>query len=186
MAPIVAALLTAALALVGKIFFDLTNLHRERQGVAAALAGEIGAYLDLLRPETIIPAYRQIATAERNLRIEFFKSYPPLPVGHPVFDKIADKVGLLPLDAAFGVSRVYNIVTGFRILQVSMSAQGFIDAPDAFQIGRLSAIADLIEREIAPAQLLIADLKGVSQENFWRFMLARYPAVGGFIGRLGT
>jgi hypothetical protein len=45
------AFTTAALALLAKIASDWMQRHYDRQGIAAALAGEIGAYLNLLKPD---------------------------------------------------------------------------------------------------------------------------------------
>ena len=106
------ALFTAALALLGKIGFDLWGRQRDRRGLAGALAGEIGAYLDLLNGDTLSAAYRQIAALDRDLRVGRLRSLPALPTTHPVFDKVAEKLGTLPHAAAYGVSRFYNVVTG--------------------------------------------------------------------------
>ena len=51
MESISAALYTATAALFGKIGFDAWTHSRERQTIAAGLAGEISAYLELLNAQ---------------------------------------------------------------------------------------------------------------------------------------
>lgn len=164
------AFIAATLALLGKIGFDVWGRHRERRGIAGALAGEIGAYVDLLNPETTPAAYRAVAALDRNQRLERLRGFPPLPTSHPVFDKVADKIGVLPYQAAYGISRVYNVITGMRLALASMSAAGFLEACDEVQQGRLFFVAEAIEQEGKTARDVVTLLKKVSQQSLWSFI----------------
>ncbi len=163
------ALFTAALALFGKILFDLWGRHREQSAIAGALVGEIGAYIDLLNPPVTSVNYRAVAGLPRQERLGVIGAFPALPTSHPVFDRLADKIGSLPHGNAEGVSRIYTVVTGVRLTLSSMSSQGFLNASDVIQQGRLSFIADTIEREGPKARDLIASLRRVSEQTFWCF-----------------
>ena len=170
MVPLAAALFTAALALFGKVLFDLWSTYRERRGIAGALAGEIRAYVDLLNPAMSSAAYRRLASLDRETRLRCLRAFPALPTNHPAFDKLAEKIGLLPQRAAYGVSRIYNVVTGMRLLLSSMSFQGFLDADDSYQRGRIIFVADSMEREIEAARDLIQELECISRQSLWHFV----------------
>ncbi len=162
------ALFAATLALLGKIGFDVWGRHRDRRSIASAIAGEIEAYIELLNGPETSAGYRLLATAgDRAGRIAMFRAVPNLPTSHPVFDKVADKIGLLPIAEAYGISRIYNVVTGMRLLISGMSSQGFIDASDHIQVHRMIFVSDTMEREVAAARALVARLKRVSRQNLW-------------------
>jgi hypothetical protein len=155
---IAAALYTAALALVGKVGFDLWTRRRERQSIAAGLAGEIGAYLELLNPQQHGQNLRAMAQADTVTRAAMLKAIPSLPTNHPVFDAVAGKLGQLTPDQAKGVSRIYNVVTGMRLLMIGMSSDAFAALPEVIQISKINYIAKIVEDEEPKARLLIADL----------------------------
>ena len=153
-----AALYTAALALFGKIGFDLWTRSRERQSIAAGLAGEIGAYLELLNLQQHGQNLRAWAAADPATRAAMLKAIPSLPTNHPVFDAVASKLGQLTPDQAKGVSRIYNVVTGMRLLMVGMSSDAFAALPENLQIFNLEHIAKMVEDEEPRTKRLIADL----------------------------
>ncbi len=158
MESISAALYTAALALFGKVAFDAWTRSRERRTIAAGLAGEIGAYLDLLNPQQHGQNLRTWAAADPEIRAAMLKAIPPLPTNHPIFDAVAGKIGHLTPDQAKGVSRIYNVVTGMRLLMAGMSSDAFAALPENIQSFQLEYIAKLIEDEELRTKRLIADL----------------------------
>ncbi|HEX3974255.1 MAG TPA: hypothetical protein VHX19_23180 [Stellaceae bacterium] len=161
---------TAALALIGNIVFGLWNRFSERRSIAAALAGEIGAYVTLLDPETSSANYRKLAAFEYALRKQRLRSLPKTPVGHPVFDKVADKIGLLPTTESLDVSSIYNVVSGFRIIISNLSSDQIADAEDVVQSAMIIRVAETIEKYSPSARDLVDRLKRISNENFWQFL----------------
>ena len=123
----------ASLTVIVKIGFDVwsksSQRRADRRAIAAALAGEIGGYLVALNPEVAGPRYRSLAALDRPSRIRKLAAFPPLPTGHPVYDKLADKVGLLPPDLTREISRLYNVVTGIRVTGAKPRASGVFLLP---------------------------------------------------------
>jgi hypothetical protein len=174
MLPLTTAFLAAALALGGNIIFGLWGRYRDRCGVAAALAGEIGAYVKQLNPPDTVTAYRKLATFDHETRRRRLRSMLKTPDSHPVFDKIADKIGLLPAAEALEVSSIYNVVTGMRIIISSLSGDEIAAADDEVQIAILGKLADAIEQNYLPAQELIERLKRISNQSFWCFLYSLF------------
>ncbi|HVA15533.1 MAG TPA: hypothetical protein VNF99_19955 [Stellaceae bacterium] len=170
MAALTTAFFTAALALLGTIILSLWNRYRERSSIAGALAGEIGAYATLIDAPTSVVAYRKLATFEHAIRRRRLRSMPKTPVGHPVFDKVADKIGLLPSAESQTVSAIYNIVSGFRIIHASLSSPEMSEADDEVQIALLNKVAETIERYAPDAHELATRLNQISRESFWQFV----------------
>ena len=177
MSSLATALFTAALALVGKIGFDVWTRYREYRGIAGALAGELSAYVDFLKPETTPAKFRSLAALDREQRLDWLRTYPPLPTSHPVFDKVVEKTGIFPFRVARGVSRTYNLVTGIRLLLSSMTTPGFLEASDAVQQGRLIVVAEALGHEGPAARDLIAMLHYISQQSFWRYVRGGDPQI---------
>src|ERR1700722_7697699 len=118
---IVLAVVTGVIGFLTKIALDIRAEHQSRKAVAAALAGELGAYLRLSRPEQTAENIKTLAKIPYDERVVRLRGLFNLPSGHPVFDRLADKIGSLSPEAARGVSEAYNIITGARLLLVSIS-----------------------------------------------------------------
>jgi hypothetical protein len=164
------ALLAASLALFGNILFGLWNRFNERRSIAAALAGEIGAYIKLLDSPVSVQSYRKLAETDSEVRVRLLRAFPKVPSGHPVFDKVADKIGLLPAEDALDVSAIYNVVSGMRLLIVNLSSEQFATADAAMQSAMLITIADSIEKYSQSSELLVQRLIIISRERFSRFL----------------
>jgi hypothetical protein len=160
----------AAVALLAKVAYDLWNRWREQRGTAAALAGEIGAYIALLRPKETAIVFRQIATFERSPRQKSFRGMARVPSTHPVFDKISEKIGILSVKDAMDISKFYNVITGLRLHINNFSSETFIDAEDAYQIGILIFIASGLEEHIATAGELVDRLRKTANQGFISFV----------------
>ena len=149
-------------------FLSLVRRDRERRSIAAALAGEIGAYDQNLDPPAVVAAYREIAGLDDMTRGRLLKSMPAkLPDTHPVFDKVAEKIGLLPVDEARSVSAFYNDVTGMRLITSSLPSDGFADRKKV-QVATLNPLANEIERHHPRTLDLIERLEGIAHESHWR------------------
>lgn len=153
------ALGVAALALFAKVLYDLWHHWLERRGIAAALAGEIGAYITLLRPQTTAASLRTIATMGHADRVKALRAMAVPPIGHPVFDKVAHRIGLLSAQNALEVSAFYNVATGFRLHMANMSSDKFLEGPEAMQVTTLQYLAKAIEDEAPKVLLLVERLR---------------------------
>jgi hypothetical protein len=58
---------------------------------------------------------RKIKAMSRDDRQASLVAMPTLPSGHPAYDKLADKLGLLPPSITQKVSGFYNAVTSLRL-----------------------------------------------------------------------
>jgi hypothetical protein len=159
------AFFIAALALVGKVLFDEWNRQHERRSIAGGLAGEISAYLSFFERRDAAAAYRKIAALPREDRRRRLAAFPQLPSGHPVFDTVAGKLGMLSAAHAHDVSRIYNIVTGMRLLLTNLSSPKFLDADDEYQKAMLENIAATIDQEVPTARSLVTALEEVAREK---------------------
>ena len=186
MAPLALAFFAAALALIGKLAIDAWSRHHQRCSVAAGLAGEIGAYLTFFRRTDGAAGFRAIAglsIAERKSRLS---AVSPLPSGHPVFDEVAGQLGVLSVPLAHEVSRIYNIVTGMRLIIGNLSSDRFAQSHDAAQKGILEFIASTIDTELPNANTLVVALDGESRRWPWKPVVATGVAIVavGLIGGL--
>jgi hypothetical protein len=171
--PLITALWVAALGLFGKILYDFWNRQHERRNVAAALAGELGAYLSLIEPTPLADIYRKLAAAPFDERRRRLASLAAPPTGHPVFDKLAGKLGLLSAAHARSVSRVYNVVTGMRQLQAHLPSPRFIESGDDIQRSLLQYLAAGLEQYLPEARALVTELEAVSRQTVWSVAMMR-------------
>lgn len=168
------ALMVTFFGLIAKIAFDLWHRHNERIAVAAAIVGELEAYLIFLGSGDTLAGFKAVTRVSRDQRVALFRTFPPLPTTHPVFDKIADRIGFLSTRDARDVSRVYNVVTGFRLMVTSLGSPAFTDASDEWQLIRLNKFIELMENELPIANALVGRLKGVAKQNRWTWIFPVY------------
>jgi hypothetical protein len=168
---IVLAVVTGAIGFVAKVSLDIRAEHEARKAVAAALAGELGAYLRRSRPEQTAENIKALATVPYEQRNVILRGLLSLPVGHPVFDRVADKIGGLSPEAARGISEAYNIITCARLLLMSISSEAFLEVPDHVQIARITVMADLFTKEIEGMRRTVALLERLSRQSFRCYLL---------------
>lgn len=172
------AIATAGLALFAKLYIDWLERARERRSVAAAIAGELTAYLTLLKPV-------QFATNLRNLKYlnsdelkARLAAFPELPNSHPVFDKISEKLGRLPVQEIVDISAAYNVVTGMRLHIKKWPSEEFLRADRFYQIAVFEAVADAVERQAGPASNLINRLEWIARQGSWSaFLVGSDPPI---------
>lgn len=167
------AFVATAFALVAKIVADQWNRHSDRRSIAGALAGEVSAYMKQLDPLKFANNFRKIAESDEISRRRCLRSLPKTPSGHPVFDKVADKIGLLPAAEAEEISSFYNVITGFRVLVSGLSDDRFVTADGEVQIALLNTIADKICEETTNVPELIDRLREISTQTFWQSLRSR-------------
>jgi hypothetical protein len=164
---IIAALVAGLVGFAAKIGNDIRTEHEARKSIAAALAGELGAYLRLAEPENTAANIKSLAKRSYADRIALLPGlFSNLPAGHPVFDKVADKIGSLSPEAARGVSEAYNIITGMRLHMAHISSADFIAKPDGMQVAWLDRVPDFYLREVAGMRNTVVLLDSISRQNF--------------------
>jgi hypothetical protein len=169
---IVLAVVTGVIGVLTKIGLDIRAEHQARKAVAAALSGELGAYLRLSQPERTVEHIKTFAKIPYDERVKLLRGLFSLPSGHPVFDRIADKIGGLSPEAARGVSEAYNIITGARLLLMAMSSDPFLEAPDHMQVARITAMADMFAQEIEGMRKTVTLLDRLSRQSFRCYLMA--------------
>jgi hypothetical protein len=167
MGAVIAAIIAALLGFLARIAYDVWVAHEGRKAIAAALAGELRAYLQLSNPEHMIDNLRKCAQNPHAERIVALKALPPMPSGHPVFDRVADRIGTLSPEAARGVSEAYNIMTSGRMLLTHMSAPAFLDAPDHVQQIQIGTMIDIFSRETDEMRRTVELLDRLSRQTLW-------------------
>jgi hypothetical protein len=168
---IVLAVVTGVIGVLTKIGLDIRTEHQARKAVAAALAGELGAYLRLSQPERTAETIKALAKIPYAERVVLLRGLFSLPSGHPVFDRLADKIGCLSPEAARGISEAYNVITCARLLLVSMSSDAFLQAPDQVQVTRITVMSDMFAQEIEGMRNTITLLDRLSRQSFLCYLM---------------
>jgi hypothetical protein len=163
---IAASIGAASLSVFGKIVFDVhgkwSQRRADRRALAAVLAGEIGGYLANLNPEVTAPKYRALAALDRETRVRQLAAFPPLPIGHPAYDKLADKVGLLPAHLAREISRIYNVVTSIRLIIMHFRTPEFQAADEDYQKALIEQVALAMDTYVTPAREAVRQLEAIA------------------------
>ena len=163
---IACAIGAASLSVIGKIAFDVYSKwsqHRtDQRAIAAAIAGEIGGYLAALNPEVTAPRYRVLAALDRETRVRKLAAFPPVATGHPAYDKLSDKVGLLPPHLTREISRIYNVVTGMRLLIMHFRTAEFLAADDDYQRALIEQVAIAMEYHVPAAREAVKQLEEIA------------------------
>lgn len=163
---IVVAIITGVIGFLTKIYLDIRTEHQARKAVAAAISGELSAYLRLSRPEESIKNIRGLAELRYEERCLHLRGLFSLPSVHPVFDRVADQIGSLAPEAARGISEAYNIITSARLLLMSMSSEPFVQLPDQTQIARINVMTDMFAQEIEGMRKTVFLLDRLSRQKF--------------------
>ena len=150
--PAVAALLTAAGAFTVGLLLENYRRHRDRQVLAATILSEVDAILDLFASLDMVGRYKSLRNtlqerASRGLpHAGVEDSSLVFPV--TVYEKCADKIGLVGMPIAPEIVWFYNLVYGFRssarmvVQRSDLPIEGRIDTVDYI----LSLLADGVPR----------------------------------------
>jgi hypothetical protein len=169
---IVLAVVTGVIGFLAKIVLDIRTEHQARKAVAAALAGELGAYLRLSQPERTAENIKAIAKIPYEERVVRMRGLFSLPSSHPVFDQVADKIGVLSPQAARGISEAYNIITCARLFLTALCSDTFLQAPDQVQVSRITVMADVFAQEIEGMRRTVTLLDRLSRQSFCCYLMA--------------
>lgn len=121
-----AGLVSASVTIAAGFLLEDYKRHRDRQATAMAFMGEIRTLVDLAHKLDLAGRAKMLSDQLRPL-----EDLPPgfgtpeiLKITNPVFDKAADKIGVLPDDIPLLVSEFYNWISGLRIGFFSAVASG--------------------------------------------------------------
>lgn len=165
-----AAIFTAALALLGKVSLDFWNQYRERRALAAALAGEIASLVFGYDVPTVAAAWRRIAAADQKERSSHFAGLQSTPTNYPIFDRLSDRLGLLPVSYIQAISVFYQININLRIVHNNLSNPSFLSSATSMQFSKCNWMAGSVEVFTPLGKELSIGLNKISQESFRRFI----------------
>lgn len=152
---------------------------REGKAIAAALAGELSSII-LSFPELLPNLVSMKILLDRNMKI----ALPEMPDQiSPIFEKCADKVGLLGVDSAGDIAFVYDQIRAFRTSFQLLSKQheNMGSAWSGLLVGRCLS---LIETNKPIAEALVFKLRVHSESSYLRLLPSWKVLVAGvtFLG----
>jgi hypothetical protein len=163
------ALITAALAIWGKILSDRWTLHQQKCGIAAALAGEIDGIMRSRTPTQLGEALLKLADFSHEERNKILQATSKVAGGSPVFEKIADKVGLLPVNEAADVCRIYGYIRGLNLNMDRFTSADFAKIDDRMQMAAIKAAVKNLQENYPLSQDLVARLTVIAKQEFWHW-----------------
>lgn len=162
------AFIGAAAVIFGGFLVEAYRRHRDRQGIASALAGEMAGILHMTEKRKYCQYFE---TVLRLLNAGQNVSIPKIIGGSdnnfvtmfPVMDRYLDKLGLLPGTLPERIVRFYHFVGGIR-LDMDRLATNEFDAP-----GKASLIRedlDLWKETSSLGEQLVRELRDVAAKTF--------------------
>jgi len=170
--PILVAILAAALTAVGTFavgrLIENYKRHRDRQALADAVRSEISVIIQLVTELQFEAIYNQLRFAlESGISVPGTEHVMAFPT--TIYEKCAERVGLLGRHEADGVVRFYNFLAGFRTsVRLALSD----DLPAESRIAGIDFALMIIRREVPRAGLLLVQLKAVADEPWDLFSWA--------------
>jgi len=167
------AVFAVAVSIITKVANDLFIHWRTRRSIAGGLAGEIGAYYRIWHDYDLAAGLARHAAESRADRQDWLRSFPVPPTGHPVFDKVSDRLCLMSPDNVQRASEAYNLVTGMRVLLAGLALPGFLEASDGQQAERLTTMATILNKEMVRLPGTVARLDTASRllpVRAWRWV----------------
>lgn len=170
-----AAIITASIALIGKMAFDFFDRYRERRAIASALAGELQAIIDLSNTRQLVPLLEGLNLAAPIERCRLLQSLPPPLSEATVFKSIANRIGILSTDLAFDISRTYSVVSGMRQMFGHLSSENFSKDEFEGQTAQIGRLLEILQRDLPVAHKLIADLQDVARQHWLSYLFGCGP-----------
>jgi hypothetical protein len=168
MSQVVAALFGALLTvLFSGILLESYKRHRDLQGTASAVAGEIYSIIHMSEKRQTAAHFAMLLTRlEAGEEVEF----PDITGGDPpkidpVIEKHLDRVGLLPHNLPERIATFYTYVRGIRIDVVNLAKGEFSDPK--IQAGVIRADLVLWAEAVQLGNSLWADLRTVAAKVWW-------------------
>jgi hypothetical protein len=189
MSQVFAALLGALLTvLFSGILLESYKRHRDLQGTASAVAGEIYSIMHMSEKRQHAAHFAMLLTRlEAGEEVEFPDITGGSPQIDPVIEKHLDRVGLLPHNLPERIATFYTYMRGIRIDVVNLAKGEFSDPK--IQAGVIRADLVLWAEAVQLGNSLWADLRTVAAKVWWLHAnILRFKAscrdwtVRGFIG----
>ncbi len=174
------AVVTGIAALLGKLLGDSWSRHRQTAAVASAIYGEIQSYVHDLRPHVTLAAHKALANFddadELNARLRGFSQ---LPFAHPVFNAVADRLGLLPAKLCEEVATFYTVVTGVRGVMATFPTDEFAMTTMEVKRDLLLRVAESTERHIHPVNVTLEWLNKIGTSSYRSYLASLYTRSAG-------
>ncbi|HEY0182943.1 MAG TPA: hypothetical protein VGC09_09065, partial [Rhodopila sp.] len=149
--------------------------HRQTAAVASAIYGEIQSYVHDLRPHVTTAAHKALEvfddTDELNARLRGFSQ---LPFAHPVFNAVADRVGLLPAKLCEEVATFYTVVTGVRGIMATFPTDEFAKTTREVKRDLLIRVAESTERHIHPVGITLKWLNQIGTSSYTSYLASLF------------
>ena len=175
MAGLVGALIGAIAVFGSGILVEGYERHRDRQGIASALAGEIAGALYMSHRRKYAEYFEKIVLPQLTLgqnvvvpKMVSVEGFLRLEDAFPVIGKYLDKLGLLPISLPERIVKFYQFVLGIR-LDIQRLAAGEFDADLARKAGIIKEDLDLWKETVILGDQLVSDLRKVARSRFIHF-----------------
>lgn len=169
------AIVTGIAALLGKLIADSWSRHRQTAAVASAIYGEIQSYVHDLRPHVTTAAHKALEVfddaEELNARLRGFSQ---LPFAHPVFNAVADRLGLLPAKLCEEVATFYTVVTGVRGIMATFPTDEFAKTTQEVKRDLLIRVAESTERHIHPVGITLEWLNQIGTSTYTSYLASLF------------
>ena len=169
------AIVTGIAALLGKLMADSWSRHRQTAAVASAIYGEIHSYVHDLRPHVTAAAHMALEAVddinELNARLRGFSQ---LPFAHPVFNMVADRLGLLPAKLCEEVATFYTVVTGVRGIIATFPTDAFAMTTLEVKRDLLIRVSESTERHIHPVGITLKWLNEIGTSSYTSYLASLF------------
>ena len=169
------AIVTGIAALLGKLMADSWSRHRQTAAVASAIYGEIQSYVHDLRPHVTAAALKALEAVddidELNARLRGFSQ---LPFAHPVFNMVADRLGLLPAKLCEEVATFYTVVTGVRGIIATFPTDAFAMTTLEVKRDLLIRVSESTERHIHPVGVTLKWLNEIETSSYTSYLASLF------------
>lgn len=176
---VIVALLTAVATFgVGRLLEDYKR-HREASALAASLAAEISAILCLFVQLRIEEIYRNIRAGMQQAKDNggSWSVNPESSFIFPVtvYEKCADRVGILGNETASGVVEFYNYLNGFRSgIKIALGGENVnIEG----RIATIDFILNVIFKHLPKVEILRTELLHIAERRWVPFIHFLYLAI---------
>jgi hypothetical protein len=176
---ITAAVVTASGSLYVGLLLESYRRYLERGALAAALLSEITSILQIFEDHDFVGVYRQLQEVFQRAAQSGAPGTDPT-FRDTVYEKCADRIGMLGRDEAVGVVRFYGFLNGFRNA-VRQAFNG--DLPMQVRIDSLKVLnTKLFPAELPKARALQSRLETAANRR-WRgwVLVGLIPVVAAII-----
>ncbi len=113
---------------------------------------------------------------ELNARLRGFSQ---LPFAHPVFNAVADRLGLLPAKLCEEVATFYTVVTGVRGVMATFPTDEFAMTTMEVKRDLLLRVAESTERHIHPVNVTLEWLNQIGTSSYRSYLASLYTRSAG-------